>query len=92
MSTSSFCRDCGKGMYWVRTEAGKAMPLDLLPTTKEYGNVVLVGTASRGDSTPIAHVLTKAEKAAGTYAHLQHWVMHRATCGKAEPEPQLDLD
>lgn len=84
MSTTSFCRDCGKGMWWVRTENGKAMPLDLLPTSKEYGNVVLVGTDSRGDSTPIAHVLTKADREARTYDHLQHFVMHRATCGKPE--------
>lgn len=78
--SASTCKDCGRPMMWVRTENGKAMPLDVMPFTN--GNVVIIGTLGVRDSTPVVHVLTNADRAAGTYDGRQLFVMHRATCGK----------
>lgn len=79
MSASSFCKDCGKGMWWARTDKGNPMPLDLLPVPD--GNVILIGTAGVGDSTPIAHVLSNADRADRMHEGKQLFKMHRATCG-----------
>ena len=80
MGTSSRCRDCGKPMWWALTEKNRHMPLDPLPT--EDGNVVIIATASRFDSTPIAHVLTNLDRLQRTYENKPKYVMHRATCRK----------
>jgi hypothetical protein len=37
----SSCKSCGAQIEWVRTESGKAMPLDIDPV--DDGNLVVVG-------------------------------------------------
>lgn len=78
--SASTCRDCGRPMWWARTENGRAMPLDVMPF--DDGNVVIVGTVDIRNSTPLVHVLTKADRAEGTHDGRQRFKMHRATCGK----------
>jgi hypothetical protein len=80
MGTSTRCRDCNAPMWWTVTEKNKRMPLDPLPV--DDGNVVIVGVASRSDSTPLAHVLTNLDREARTYETKPKYKMHRATCGK----------
>lgn len=65
---SSRCRDCGALLAWVRTPAGKRMPVDLEPNPD--GNVVI-----REDG--LAHVLSeKAARAVGGVRYMPHF----ATC------------
>lgn len=46
------CRQCGHSLLWIKTEAGKPIPLD--PNPVEYGgNIVLRDN--------VAHVLKKGE-------------------------------
>lgn len=63
------CRRCGKPIRWLRTEAGKAMPVDAAPNP--LGNVILL----KG----FAHVLHKDEQQPANVALL---MPHFATCGK----------
>lgn len=51
--TTTTCKSCGALITWVRTKAGKRMPLDPVPA--EDGNVVI-------DESGIAHVLGKGEE------------------------------
>jgi hypothetical protein len=44
--TQGPCRACGAPMWWVKTEAGNNMPLDLEPD-HEHGNVVLHASDNR---------------------------------------------
>lgn len=58
---------CGEQIRWLRTEAGKPMPVDETPNPA--GNVVLVGG--------FAHVLHKDEEPPAGAARL---MPHFATC------------
>jgi hypothetical protein len=68
------CRSCGAPIYWGRTEAGKAMPVDVEPTPD--GNVILFDR--RGSV--VALVLRRGEKAPPG-AKLRK--AHHATCPHA---------
>lgn len=61
------CSSCGAKIRWLRTEAGKPMPVDEAPNAA--GNVVLVGGH--------AHVLKKDEQPPANAARL---MPHFATC------------
>lgn len=61
------CRSCGAPIRWLRTEAGKPMPVDETPSPD--GNVVLIGG--------FAHVLHKDEEPPENAARL---LPHFATC------------
>ena len=69
----SECKDCKRSVRWVKTENGKAMPLDMNPVWD--GNVVLI----RG----LAHVLKKDEKAA---PNVPKFMPHMATCPARHPK------
>lgn len=63
------CKTCGAAIAWLKSENGKAFPIDLEPV--DGGNVL----AFAG----IAHVLKKNEApSADTPRYVSHW----ATCGK----------
>ena len=49
------CRQCGRQIAWVRTTAGKPMPID--PETNERGNVLVLFN----NGVLVASVLTKSE-------------------------------
>lgn len=71
-------------MWWSVTENGRRMPLDRTP--HEHGNVVVVGTVSKIDTTPLVHVLTNVDRAEGTYDGRDRFFAHKATCGKTMEE------
>lgn len=81
----STCRSCGAPILWVKTESGKAMPLDDRPPT-ENGNVIVRMGPRMGQET--AHVETAEETAArlkcpvdaGRTAYTSHFV----TCPHAK--------
>lgn len=54
MSGRARCRGCGARMRWVKTEAGKNMPIDDEPNIA--GNIILVGfnEAQRARKLPVA--------------------------------------
>lgn len=66
------CKDCGAPVRWVRTENGRAMPLDA--KSRLDGNVILV----RG----LAHVLSKVDRIAES---TPRWTAHFATCPMKRP-------
>lgn len=68
------CRSCGAMLRWVRTRAGKAMPLDAEPVAD--GNVVL-----GEDGT--ARVLTRKQVEQGGIVG-PRYVSHHATCPQAK--------
>lgn len=73
------CKRCHATIRWLRTENGRAMPVDADPD--ESGNVVL--------RDGYAHVLRKDEpKPANTALLMPHF----ATCGKQPKEPTHDND
>lgn len=61
------CRRCGADIRWLRTAAGKAMPVDAAPNPD--GNVYL--------KDGLAHVLHKDEQQPANVALL---MPHHATC------------
>ncbi len=66
----SACKSCGAVLKWAKTEAGKAMPLDVTPTPD--GNVIIVDA--------VAVVLAKGTLVRpGTDRYTAHW----ATCPTA---------
>lgn len=66
------CRACPAPVRWVRTEAGRAMPLDPVPVPE--GNVQLVGG--------VAHVLHKDEVPQPGARYVSHF----ATCPARRPK------
>lgn len=66
----SHCRSCGANIYWVKTESGKNMPVDSMPT--ETGNIIFVSE--------MAHVI-KAGEAVPEDA--RRYVSHFVTCKNA---------
>lgn len=62
------CKRCRRMIIWLRTERGKAMPVDEIPNPK--GNVILVNGK--------AHVLKTDEAKPANVATL---MPHFATCG-----------
>jgi len=65
------CRSCRRPVLWVRTTAGRPMPLDPEPT--EAGNVLLEGGVPRQ--------LTAAEVAGLSDAdERERYLPHHATC------------
>jgi hypothetical protein len=81
-NTKQACKSCGAEIIWVKTEAGKAIPLDAEPT--EGGNIIV---QVLGPDREIAHVETAVEKVerhncpipAGRVAFVSHF----ATCPQA---------
>jgi hypothetical protein len=68
---SARCGSCGALIAWVRTAAGKRMPIDFEPT--EDGNVVI-------EPDGVVHVLKAGEfPVPGEARHTSHF----ATCPKA---------
>lgn len=67
MTESVACKRCGQSIRWLRTAAGKAMPVDAEPN--DAGNVYL--------RDGLAHVLHKDETPPGDVALL---MPHFATC------------
>lgn len=63
------CRRCGAEIRWLRTTAGKAMPVDVEPNPA--GNVYLLDG--------LVHVLHKDEQQPANVALL---MVHFASCGK----------
>lgn len=64
------CRSCKAKIFWVKTEKGKAMPLDAMPFPD--GNIVLC------EATETAHVLAKKE--VGSLQLGPRYKSHFATC------------
>ena len=81
---TAICRSCGARILWVRTKAGKAMPLNEVPVPE--GNVIISMGPARGQQTAI--VESKEESAArranpidvARVAFVPHW----ATCPSAQ--------
>lgn len=73
------CRSCGAPMAWVRTSAGKLMPVDAnedgSPRETPEGNVVI--TSPPGRSTPTVEVLGPLEQMVETRPR---FMPHHATC------------
>jgi len=67
-----FCRSCKAPVVWVRTRAGKRMPVD--PEPVEGGNIIL---SERDHATPLA-VYVEADP--GVMRHVSHF----ATCPNAD--------
>lgn len=82
MSGGSVCRSCGAHILWVKTEAGRAIPLDPDPT--EAGNVIISVETDR----EVAHVETAVEKAARLECPIPAgrlaFTSHFATCPQAQ--------
>lgn len=75
--TASTCRSCGAPVVWVRTEAGRPMPLDPEPTPT--GNVIYTDEADRR-----VKVVGTADDLFAT----DRYVSHFATCPHAEEHRQ----
>ena len=73
MMPSKRCSSCGAAVRWVRTLAGKSMPLDAEPHPQ--GNVALDETGE------VATVLGKGS--AEKFAQLPRYRSHFATCPHA---------
>lgn len=73
---SSGCQKCLAPIFWAKTPAGKAMPLDREPNL-EKGNIYLEGE--------VARVITKEERAAWALAGTMPvlYLSHFATCSHA---------
>lgn len=73
----SQCRNCGKAVYWCKTNTGKIMPVDAEPS--EDGNIIL----ERNALGQVANVLNLADlataRAQGKRLHKSHFV----TCPNA---------
>lgn len=67
----SQCKSCGAPIQWVKTDRGKAMPLD--PEPVPGGNVVV---SKEPGEEPVAHVCEPNEHSA--------YVSHFATCPNAK--------
>lgn len=73
------CRSCHAPIVWATTTTGKRMTVN--PEPGEGGNIRLV--YRRGDNTPVAHVVPKAER--GNYGADQAWyTSHFASCPQAD--------
>lgn len=68
------CRTCDEDIFWVTTDKGRNMPVNLDPT--EDGNVVLL------EPPPRAHVLTADDPAPDPTT--ARYTSHFATCGQAD--------
>jgi hypothetical protein len=83
MSPKQACRSCGAAIIWVKTETGKAIPLDAEPT--EGGNIII---SVLGDGVEVAHVETvietKARLACPIPAGRTAFLSHFATCPEAK--------
>jgi hypothetical protein len=67
------CRSCGAAILWVKTVAGKAMPLDAVPA--EDGNIALMPAG--------AMVLPKETADLGQKIGARRYKSHFATCPNA---------
>jgi len=73
------CRSCKAPIIWATTTNGKRMTINAAPV--DAGNIRLV--YRRGDNTPIAHVVAKAERV--NYGTDQAWyTSHFASCPDAD--------
>jgi hypothetical protein len=82
MSAKRACRSCGAAIIWVKTETGKAIPLDAEPT--EGGNIII---NVLGGGIEVAHVETVTETKARFDCPIPAgrvaFVSHFATCPQA---------
>jgi hypothetical protein len=81
--TTSKCRTCGAPIIWVKTEYGKAIPLDADP--RVGGNVQLLDAGDRkaAPENGIAHVIGPAAIELFRRAGVALWVSHFSTCPQA---------
>jgi hypothetical protein len=83
MSDRGTCRSCGAPILWVKTEAGKAIPLD--PDPIEGGNIII---SVQGRGVEVAHVETEIEKRARLACPIPAgrtaFISHFATCPQAK--------
>lgn len=66
----SRCKSCGAPIYWVKTEAGKNMPVDAKPVAD--GNIIFVGQ--------VAFVIKQGH---GPVVDQPRYVSHFVTCKNA---------
>lgn len=77
MPSTSWCRHCGDPIRWVKTRAGKTIPLDESPDPA--GNVRLAGGT--------AEVLGRWDAAERRAAGELLFAPHQATCGPRTKQP-----
>jgi len=78
VSKLSECRSCGASILWVRTQAGKNMPVDAEPSS---AGVFVVHEPEPGAGNPLAERL--ANDTAATYTGEKHQ-SHFETCPDAK--------
>ena len=71
---SSRCRSCDAEVRWVKTAAGKWMPLDVEPSAEGNVQLCMVG----GEE--IATVLGAGDRAAAQLEQISLYVSHFVTC------------
>lgn len=71
---SSRCRSCDAEVRWVKTAAGKWMPLDVEPSADGNVQLCMVG----GEE--VATVLGAGDRAAAQLEQIPLYVSHFATC------------
>jgi hypothetical protein len=76
VTTGSACRSCHEPVWWIVTEGGKRMPLDMLPSPR--GNVRVIP----GDPA-VAQVLGGTALAEARSQGGELYVSHFATCENA---------
>lgn len=63
----SKCRSCREPIYWVATDSGKRMPIDVEPT--ETGNLLL----AVAESPPRVSVVSQSGRLAGSLFYVSHF-------------------
>lgn len=75
MPRDSSCKACGAALLWTVTEAGKKMPLDMVPTTFPAGKIVVCYVG------PVAHSRVVTERPEDGTCYVPHF----ATCIRRRP-------
>ena len=79
------CRSCAADVRWVRTTAGKLMPLD--PDPRDDGNIIDTGRTAQGRGSGRVPVVEYVDPDAPTLPGLDppvRYVSHFATCDDPE--------
>lgn len=86
----SACRSCGATVRWVKTTAGKTMPMD--PEPRDDGNIELTGmTAETRQGTEVPVVRYAAgDQLALEGVTVDRFVSHFTTCPQADEWRQRD--